>query len=124
MSCHRALVYVRSRHGKVGTTSNNDFKRSSRQQSFIYDALRQVRQSLSTAQSIREKANSIPTNFYTTIPIASAADGLALYNLVQGATMPYRVDYSPSNYATKVRLHYEHKQNAVRSWCNQYKGPV
>lgn len=123
-NCTRALVYVRSRKGKVGTTSNNDFKRSSRQQSFIYDAIRQVRQSLSTAQSIRVRANSIPTDFYTTIPTDTAADGLALYNLVQGATMPYRVVFSPTNYATKVRSHYELKLSAVRAWCDQYMGPV
>ena len=124
MSCKRALVYVRSRHGKVGTTANNDFKRSSRQQAFIYDALRQVRQSLSSTQAIRAKANSIPTNFYTTIPIDSAADGLELFNLVQGATMPFRVVFSPATYATKVRLHYELKLSVVRAWCDQYMGPV
>ena len=124
MSCHRALVYVRSRHGKVGTTPNNDFKRSARQQSFIYDALRQVRQSLSTAQDVRVKANNIPTDFYTTIPISTAADGLELYNLVQGATMPYRVVFSPSTYATKVNVHYELKLSVVRAWCDQYMGPV
>jgi anionic cell wall polymer biosynthesis LytR-Cps2A-Psr (LCP) family protein len=122
--CFRALVYVRSRHGKVGTASNNDFKRSSRQQLFIYDAIRQVRQSLSSAQSIRAKANSIPTNFYTTIPLSSAADGVELYNLMQGATMPYRVVFSPSTYSTKVRSHYELKLSAVRAWCDQHMGPV
>jgi anionic cell wall polymer biosynthesis LytR-Cps2A-Psr (LCP) family protein len=124
MSCKRALVYVRSRHGKVGNTANSDFKRASRQQSFIYDALRQVRQSLSTAQSIRARANDIPKDFYTTIPISSAADGAELYYLVQGATMPYRVVFSPKNYATKVNLHYELKLSAVRAWCDQYMGPV
>jgi anionic cell wall polymer biosynthesis LytR-Cps2A-Psr (LCP) family protein len=124
MSCKRALVYVRSRHGKVGTAANSDFKRSARQQTFIYDALRQLRNSLSKAQDVRVKANSIPTNFYTTIPISSAADGLELYNLVQGATMPYRAVFSPSTYAVKVRYHYELKLSVVRAWCDKYMGPV
>ena len=38
--------------------------------------------------------------------------------------MPYRVVFSPSNYATKVRSHYELKLTAVRAWCDQYMGPV
>ncbi|HUP83271.1 MAG TPA: LCP family protein [Candidatus Limnocylindria bacterium] len=124
MSCHRALVYVRSRHGKVGSTANNDFKRSARQQSFIYDALRQLRNTPSTAQSVRAKANDIPMDFYTTIPISTPADGVALLNLADGATMPYRVVFSPSTYATKVSAHYELKLTAVRAWCDQYMGPV
>jgi anionic cell wall polymer biosynthesis LytR-Cps2A-Psr (LCP) family protein len=124
MSCKRALVYVRTRKGKVGATSNNDFKRSSRQQAFIYDAIRDVRQSLATAQDIRVKANNIPRDFYTTIPIGTAADGVVLYNLAQGATMPYRVVFNPSTYAKKVKSHYELKLSAVRAWCDQYMGPV
>ncbi len=124
MSCKRALVYVRTRHGSVGGSSNNDFKRSSRQQAFIYDALRQVRQSLSTTQALRVRANNIPKDFYTTIPIGTVSDGIALYNLAQGATMPARVVFKPSTYAKKVRSHYELKLSAVRAWCDQNMGPA
>jgi anionic cell wall polymer biosynthesis LytR-Cps2A-Psr (LCP) family protein len=124
MACHRALVYVRSRHGKVGTSGNNDFKRAARQQSFIYDAIRDLRNSLATSQDVRVRANQISTNFYTTIPISTASDGVALYNLALGATMPYRVVFSPKTYSTKVNQHYELKVGVVRAWCDKYMGPA
>jgi anionic cell wall polymer biosynthesis LytR-Cps2A-Psr (LCP) family protein len=125
-NCTRALVYVRSRHGKVGSQSNSDFMRSRRQQAFIFDALKHVRSSYTRAQNVRALATSIDRNFYTTIPIETASDGLALYNLVQGAYMPAtaQVVFAPSTYATKVKYHYELKLSAVRAWCNQYMGPV
>lgn len=124
--CYRALVYVRSRHGTVGGLPNNDFKRSSRQQAFIFDALKHVRESYTRAQNVRELATAIDRNFYTTIPIETASDGLVLYNLVQDAYMPSsaRVVFAPSTYATKVNLHYELKLSAVRAWCDQWMGPV
>jgi anionic cell wall polymer biosynthesis LytR-Cps2A-Psr (LCP) family protein len=124
--CYRALVYVRSRHGKVGSQSNSDFMRSKRQQAFIFDALKRVRASYTRAQNVRELANSIPTDFYTTIPISSASDGLALYNLVQDAYMPSsaQVVFAPTTYSTHVNLHYELKLTAVRAWCDSWMGPV
>lgn len=124
MSCKRALVYVRTRHGKVGAAANNDFKRAARQQAFIYDALRQVRQSISTAQGIRVRANNMPRDFYTTLPMGTPSDGVALYDLVQGATMPNRVVFSPTTYLKKVLSHYELKLGAVRAWCDKYMGPA
>ena len=42
MDCHRALVYVRSRKGTIGSGTNNDYKRSLRQQKFIFEAIRRV----------------------------------------------------------------------------------
>ena len=123
-NCHRALVYVRSRHGTVGGVANSDFKRAARQQVFIFDALKQVRQSLSTAQSIRVRANLIPKDFYTTIPISTPSDGLALFQLVQGATLAHQQVFSPPNYATKVNLHYELKLTTIRALCDSWMGPV
>ncbi|MEP7360065.1 MAG: LCP family protein [Chloroflexota bacterium] len=124
--CYRALVYVRSRHGTVGGAPNSDFKREARQQAFIFDALKKVRQSLSNAQSIRVKANQIPKDFYTTIPISTVADGTELYQLVQSASMlsGNQVVFSPSTYATSVGVHYELKLSAVRAWCDQHMGPA
>jgi anionic cell wall polymer biosynthesis LytR-Cps2A-Psr (LCP) family protein len=124
MNCHRALVYVRSRHGTVGGTPNSDFKREARQQRFIFDALTQVSQSQSTAQAIRVNANLIPTNFYTTIPITTPADGLALFQLVQNATMPRTVVLQPPYYSKKVNVHYELKLSAVRSLMASWFAPV
>jgi anionic cell wall polymer biosynthesis LytR-Cps2A-Psr (LCP) family protein len=124
MHCDRALVYVRSRHGTVGSTSNSDFKREARQQVFIFDALKQVRQSQSTAQDIRVRANLIPKDFYTTIPIGTPSDGLALFQVVQGAFMAHQAVFSPPNYATKVGVHYELKLSTIRSLCAQWFAPV
>jgi anionic cell wall polymer biosynthesis LytR-Cps2A-Psr (LCP) family protein len=124
MNCHRALVYVRSRHGTVGSTANSDFKREARQQAFIYDALRKVRQSSSLAENVRQKANAIPNDFYTTIPIATMSDGLALYNLVQSSSLTRTVVLSPPNYATHVKVHYELKLSAVRSLMASWFAPV
>jgi anionic cell wall polymer biosynthesis LytR-Cps2A-Psr (LCP) family protein len=123
--CFRALVYVRSRHGKVGSVGNNDYKREARQQQFIYTALKQVRNaSLSTREAIRNKANSMPLDFYTTVPIGSAADGVALYDAVQGASMPYYQVFSPPKYLAHVGGHMELKLSAVRALCAQWFAPA
>ena len=124
--CYRALVYVRSRHGTVGGLPNSDFKREARQQAFIFDALKQVRQNQSKAQDIRVRANLIPTDFYTTIPITSPSDGLALFQLVQGATMPANQTavLSPPTYSTSVGAHYELKLTPIRAFCAQWFAPV
>ena len=126
LNCHRALVYVRSRHGTVGGVANSDFKREARQQQFIFDALKKVAQSPTTslAQSIRAKANSIPMDFYTTIPIATISDGVALYDLVQGATMPHTAVFSPPTYSKKVGVHYELKLSVIRALCASWFAPV
>ena len=125
-NCHRALVYVRSRHGTVGGLPNSDFKREARQQAFIFDALRKVRQSVSLADHVRTKANSIPTDFYTTIPIATVSDGVALWQLVQDATMPasQTAVFSPPAYSKKVGVHYELNLTAVRAFCAQWFASV
>jgi anionic cell wall polymer biosynthesis LytR-Cps2A-Psr (LCP) family protein len=124
MNCTRALVYVRSRHGTVGGKANNDYKREARQQQFIFDALKQVRRSISTTQGIRIKANLIPTNFYTTIPITSPADGVALFQLVEDATMPYAAVLQSPNYLVRVNQHMELNLSAVRALTAQWFAPV
>jgi len=124
MHCHRALVYVRSRHGTVGGQGNSDFKRADRQQRFIIDAIKRVGDSYARAQNVRAKANEIPRDFYTTIPIATVSDGLELYQLVQDATMPRHAVFSPPTYAVKVKLHYELKLSTIRALCDSWMGPV
>lgn len=124
--CYRALVYVRSRHGKVGATGNNDYRRARRQQTFVFDAIRRVRTSLSRAQNVRTAAISIPNDFYTTIPISTPADGLQLYNLLQGTTLVNQAVFSPSTYAGKVpgTSAIALKLTAVRSLCHSWFAPV
>src|SRR4051812_6281268 len=42
MDCHRALIYVRSRHGTVGGAGNSDWKRDARQHQFLAAAVAKV----------------------------------------------------------------------------------
>lgn len=125
-NCTRALVYVRSRHGKVGSTGNNDYVRARRQQTFVFDAIRRVRASYTRAQTVRSAATQMPTDFYTTIPIGTVSDGLALYQLVQGATMPRQTVLKGPTYAAKIpgTSAIQLKLSAVRALCNAWMGPV
>lgn len=125
-NCTRALVYVRSRKGTVGSTSNNDYKRARRQQTFVFEAIKELDNEYTGAQAVRVAAKGIPSDFYTTIPIDTPSDGLALYNLVQGVTLPRQAVFSPSVYATHIpgTSANELKLSVVRALCDQWMGPV
>jgi Transcriptional regulator len=124
LNCTRALVYVRSRHGTVGGAANSDYKRAARQQVFIFDAIKRVRASSTRAENVRAAATQMPRDFYTTIPIATVSDGLALYQLVQDATMPHQAVFSPPTYAKSVGVHIELKLSTIRALCDSWMGPV
>jgi hypothetical protein len=125
-NCTRALVYVRSRKGTVGGSANNDYKRARRQQTFVFETIKELRGDYSRAQDVRARATQIATDFYTTIPISSAADGLTLYQLVQGATLPRQAVFSPSTYATHIpgTSANQLKLSVVRALCDSWFGPV
>ena len=114
--CHRALPYVRSRHGPY----NDDWVRSRRQQEFIVSAIKAVSQSelsslVSTAQS--EGKGKWWTNF----PI-SATTGMDLYNALHNGSHGAHVVFKPSQFASRVpgTSKYELKLSAVRAWSAQY----
>jgi anionic cell wall polymer biosynthesis LytR-Cps2A-Psr (LCP) family protein len=125
-NCTRALVYVRSRKGTVGGAANNDYKRAKRQQTFVFETIKRVRASLTRAQTVRSAANQIPSDFYTTIPITTVADGLALYELVQDVTMPNQAVFSPPTYASHIpgSSSNQLKLTAIRALCDSWMGPV
>jgi hypothetical protein len=125
-NCTRALVYVRSRKGKVGTSGNNDYKRARRQQTFVFEAIKELRVDYTRAQGVRALATQITSDFYTTIPIATVSDGLALYQLVQGTTLARQAVFSPSTYATHIpgTSANQLKLSVVRALCDSWFAPV
>jgi anionic cell wall polymer biosynthesis LytR-Cps2A-Psr (LCP) family protein len=122
-NCVRALEYVRSRHGPA----NNDWVRGRRQQGFIYAAIQRVlsRGSGANLESLRLAARSNPLDFYTTLP-TGPSDALAMFNLLNGATMPNQAVLKPSTYAFTVPG--THKQqlkiDVVRALTKLWFGPL
>jgi anionic cell wall polymer biosynthesis LytR-Cps2A-Psr (LCP) family protein len=130
--CHRALLYVRSRHGKVGTANNSNYKRDKRQQSFMMAALARVVE-LTTADPtaltmLRDASLTRTTDFYTDLPIADDADLLALYLLYDGAQgQPFlQATLKPRLYAKHVpgTSKYALKLDVVRALTHAWFAPV
>ena len=67
MNCTRALVYVRSRKGKlVGCCGSNDYVRAARQQKFVFEAIKRVTDGYNSSitDGLRQTANSNPSSIY------------------------------------------------------------
>jgi len=129
-ACKRALMYVRSRHGQVGTKYNNDYKRARRQQEFLMAALRRVvgRGKGAALTSLRDAALSRPKDVYTTLPITTPADLATLFDLFNGAqNQPLlRAVLKPNKYAYHVvdTRRYELRLDVVRALTAEWFGPV
>jgi anionic cell wall polymer biosynthesis LytR-Cps2A-Psr (LCP) family protein len=130
--CHRALLYVRSRHGYVGTQHNSNYKRDKRQQSFLMAALARV-VVMQTADSsalttLRNAALTRTDDFYTTLPIGNDTDLLALYTLYNGAqNQPFlQATLKPKAYAVPVpgTTKWALKLDAVRTLTHSWFAPV
>ncbi|MEP7360889.1 MAG: LCP family protein [Chloroflexota bacterium] len=131
-ACHRALLYVRSRHGKVGLENNSNYKRDKRQQSFLMAALARV-VSLTTTDStaltkLRDAALTRTDDFYTDLPITNDTDLLALYLLYKGAqNQPFlQATLKPKAYAAAVpgTTKWALKLDAVRALTHVWFAPV
>jgi len=125
-NCLRALVYVRSRKGKVGNSANSDWKRSRRQQDFISFAIDRVTgRNLEQAYALRNAANGLSNDFYTNMP-TSNADVMAVYDLLKGSNLTQQVVLSPSTYATRVSgtSKYKLKLPEVRQLTGSWFGPI
>ena len=129
-NCHHALLYVRSRHGTVGTVSNSDWKRDARQQQFLFSAVKQVltNGNGSALTDLADSANSMPNDFYTTLPISDGADLLALYDLFDGSenVAIQSAVMKPNHYAFHVpgTRKYDLKLDIVRALTAQWFAPV
>lgn len=125
-NCTRALLYVRSRHGP----RNNDWVRAHRQQDFMMAALQRVLSENTGNQgnlyALAAAARSMPSDFYTTLPIATNADAFALFNLLRYSSSSnfLHAVFKPPKYARTVRSHQELKLNVVRALTAQWFGPV
>lgn len=122
MNCTRALVYVRSRKGTIGSGTNNDYKRAARQQKFVVEAMKRVvNQGSAEAYAVRTKANSMPSDFYTDMP-TSNGDVLQMFNLLSGASFTQSKVFSPPTYATHISGTSKNqlKLDVVRNLCNSY----
>ena len=130
MDCHHALIYVRSRHGTVGTLGNSDWKRDARQQQFMAAAVAKVISNGSGAAltNARDAAQSMPNDIYTTLPIGDDANLLALFDLFNGAqNQPLLTAVlKPNKYAYHVAgtRRYELRLDVVRALTAQWFGPV
>jgi LCP family protein required for cell wall assembly len=127
-NCTRALLYVRARHGP----GNNDWVRAKRQQNFVMAAIARVLSQNTSNQSalyaLGSKARSMPTDFYTTLPISTNGDLYALYSLLRGTSTDnfLQAVLKPSTYAYTVPG--THKQalrlEAVRALTKAWFAPV
>jgi len=122
-NCTRALEYVRSRHGP----GNNDWVRARRQQNFIFAAIKRVigRGSGANLEALRSSALSNSVDFYTTLP-TSAGDAIAMFNLLNGATMPNQAVLKPRKYASTVpgTSKQQLKIDVVRALMHSWFGPL
>lgn len=124
-NCKRALVYVRSRHGKlVGCCSNNDYKRAARQQKFVFDAIKRVTDGYNSSitSSLRSTANNNPSSIYTTIP---ASSDLQLWTKLNGSSFSSSSDstvFMPPTYAHHNQGSSSNTLNltAIRNLCNSW----
>jgi len=114
--CHRALPYVRTRHG----ANNDDWVRARRQQEFIASAIKAVSTAelsglVSTGQN--EGMGKWITNY--PISLGSATD---LYNALHGASLGNHVVFKPSQFAARIAgtSSYELKLPEIRAWAATY----
>ncbi len=124
-NCKRAIVYVRSRKGTVGSARNSDYQRARRQQALIFSAIGKVTSGGADLETLRSGSISHIT---TDMP-RTAADALWLRDQLTGARSPdkARVVFADPTWATKqtvpkdsTRLH----MTDVRAWIAQKMAPV
>ena len=122
-TCTRALLYVRSRHGP----GNNDWRRARRQQGFVFATINRVisRGNSGNLEALRLATLSNPDDFYTTLP-TDPASVVALFDMLDGATMPNQAVLMPSTYAftvpgtSKQELHID----VVRALFSEWFAPI
>ncbi|MEP7158402.1 MAG: LCP family protein [Chloroflexota bacterium] len=121
-NCKRLLMYGRTRHGP----GNNDWVRSKRQQTIVFDAMTRViaRGNGANLTSFQSKLGDT-TDFYTDLP-TDMSSVLSYYSALQGATMPNHVVFKPSKWASNVpgTSKQQLKIDVVRAWMKDFFGPL
>lgn len=125
--CHRAIVYVRSRKGSEGDHSNNDYRRSFRQQDVVVSAIKRVieRGSGVALDSLRELSlTSLTTDMPNGVSAASQ-----LYDMLDGGVALGRsAVFGPSRFAYRNSsmpiYKYKLRLSEVREWVDRHMAPV
>lgn len=112
--CHRALPFVRSRHG------SSDWSRAKRQQRFVeatIDAVDYGELAGLFSTAIRQEQGKWWTNFPMTME-----NVIDLYNALQGSSLANTAVFAPARFATRIGLTngYELNLSTVRAWCDAY----
>jgi hypothetical protein len=112
--CHRALPYVRTRHG------TSDWSRAKRQQSFI-DATIDSVDFGELSPLVDVAVSEGKGKWWTDLPITDA-NAIDLYYALQGASLEHKAVFRPPSFATRIGSTngYELKLSAVRAWCDAY----
>jgi anionic cell wall polymer biosynthesis LytR-Cps2A-Psr (LCP) family protein len=119
--CHRALMYARTRKGPA----NSDYARARRHQDLVMAAIRRVieRGSGSRLDALLAAANGQVSarELWTNIPL-SAANALAMYNDLDGASLDFQAVFSPSTYASGIpgSSGIQPKIDAIRAYTKQH----
>ncbi len=112
--CHRALPFTRSRKGK----GNNDWVRQSRQQNFLFSAIKATADT-ELAALVGVAMNQGSGKWLTNIPVTLDSANY-LFNRFNGATFPAanKVVFKPRIYASHIpnTSAYQLKLTAVRNW--------
>ncbi|MBA2488018.1 MAG: LCP family protein [Chloroflexi bacterium] len=125
--CHRAIVYVRSRKGYEGDHSNNDYRRSYRQQEVVVSAIERVieRGSGAALDSLRELSL---THLTTDMPTGMSAVSQLYDMLDDGVALGRSVVFGPSRFATRNSsmpiYKYKLRLREVREWVDRHMAPV
>jgi LCP family protein required for cell wall assembly len=108
--CHRALVYVRSRHG------GSDFQRARRQQNFVGATIGNI--TLDNLAELVGTANDQATagDLMTNIPFNTST--LALFDALTNASIAHNVVFKPRKYAKHIAgtTAYKLKLVPIRAW--------
>jgi LCP family protein required for cell wall assembly len=123
--CHNALMYVRSRHGTVGTGYNSDFARARRQHPFVVAAADKI--VANGTSGLPGLVSSVQGRIWTNLPRTLSA-ATQLYHLVDGAHLrPADTQvFSPSTWATSdsstPQYTFRLRLPKVRTWINDHFG--
>lgn len=123
--CHNGLIYVRSRHGTVGSGNNSDFARSRRQQGLVVAGTDRIVSN--GTDSLAALVTRVKGRVWTDLPRTLSA-ATQLYYLVDGAHLSASDSqvFSPSNWATSDAstpiYTFRLRLDKVRTWINDHFG--
>ena len=124
-NCHRAIVYVRSRHGREGGHSNNDYRRSYRQQRVVMAAVKRV---IGRGPgNLGALVNAVDSRITSDLS-ATLANAQWLYAGLVNSRLKGSVVFAPSTWAYRTSgmptYTYRLRLGKVRAWVDQKMPPT